>query len=34
MPLKNDGSMALYEAKEQDVYLQELTEAMKKGAQR
>lgn len=30
MPLKNDGSMALYEAKEQEIYLQELTEALKK----
>lgn len=33
MPLKDDGSMALYEAKEQDVYLHELTESLKKGAQ-
>lgn len=33
MPLKSDGSMALYEAKEQEIYLQELTEAMKKSAQ-
>jgi hypothetical protein len=33
MPLKSDGSMALYKAKEQEIYLQELTEAMKKSAQ-
>jgi len=33
MPLKNDGSMALYEAKEQEEYLRELTESLKKGAQ-
>jgi hypothetical protein len=32
-PLKNDGSMALYEAIEQEEYLRELAESMQKGAQ-
>jgi hypothetical protein len=33
IPLKDDGSMTLYQAKEQEIYLQELTEALKKGTQ-
>ena len=32
-PLKNDGSMALYEAIEQEEYLRELAESMQKSAQ-
>jgi catechol 2,3-dioxygenase-like lactoylglutathione lyase family enzyme len=32
-PLKNDGSMALYEAIEQEKYLRELAESMQKSAQ-
>jgi catechol 2,3-dioxygenase-like lactoylglutathione lyase family enzyme len=31
IPLKDDGSMALYQAKEQEEYLRELTAALKKG---
>jgi hypothetical protein len=31
--LKNDGSLALYEGKEQEEYLRELAESLKKGAQ-
>lgn len=34
IPVKDDGSMALYESKGQEVYLQELTEPLKKKAQR
>ncbi len=33
MPLKDDGSMALYESKEQEEYLRELTESLKRGVQ-
>jgi catechol 2,3-dioxygenase-like lactoylglutathione lyase family enzyme len=33
IPLKNDGSLALYEGKEQEEYLRELAESLKKGAQ-
>jgi hypothetical protein len=33
IPLKGDGSLALYEGKEQEDYLRELAEAVKKGAQ-
>ena len=33
IPLKNDGSLALYEGKEQEEYLRELAESIKKGAQ-
>jgi hypothetical protein len=33
IPLKNDGSLALYEGKEQEEYLRELAEFLKKGAQ-
>jgi hypothetical protein len=33
IPLKNDGSLALYEGKEQEEYLRELTESLKKGTQ-
>jgi catechol 2,3-dioxygenase-like lactoylglutathione lyase family enzyme len=32
IPLKNDGSLALYEGKEQEEYLRELAESLKKGA--
>jgi hypothetical protein len=32
-PLKTDGSMALYEAIEQEAYLRELAESLQKGAQ-
>ena len=32
IPLKNDGSLALYEGKEQEEYLRELKESLKKGA--
>ena len=33
IPLRNDGSLALYEGKEQEEYLRELAESLKKGAQ-
>ncbi len=33
IPLKNDGSLALYQGKEQEEYLRELTESLKKGGQ-
>jgi len=33
MPLKNDGSLALYQGKEQEEYLRELAESLNKGAQ-
>ncbi len=33
IPLKNDGSLALYEGKEQEEYLRELAESLKKPAQ-
>ena len=33
IPLKNDGSLALYEGKEQEEYLRELAESIKKGTQ-
>jgi catechol 2,3-dioxygenase-like lactoylglutathione lyase family enzyme len=33
IPLKNDGSLALYEGKEQEEYLRELAESLKKGTQ-
>jgi catechol 2,3-dioxygenase-like lactoylglutathione lyase family enzyme len=33
IPLKNDGSLALYEGKEQEEYLRELADSLKKGAQ-
>ena len=33
IPLKNDGSLALYRGKEQEEYLRELTENLKKGSQ-
>jgi catechol 2,3-dioxygenase-like lactoylglutathione lyase family enzyme len=33
IPLKNDGSLALYQGKEQEEYLKELTESLKKGVQ-
>ena len=32
-PLKNDGSLALYEAIEQEEYLRELADSLNKGAQ-
>ena len=32
IPLKNDGSLALYEGKEQEEYLRELAESLKKQA--
>jgi hypothetical protein len=31
--LKSDGSLALYEGKEQEEYLRELAESLKKGSQ-
>ena len=33
IPLRNDGALALYEGKEQEEYLRELAESLKKGAQ-
>jgi len=33
MPIKSDGSLALYQGKEQEEYLRELAESLKKGAQ-
>ena len=33
IPLKNDGSLALYQGKEQEEYLRELADSLKKGAQ-
>ena len=33
IPLRNDGSLVLYEGKEQEEYLRELAESLKKGAQ-
>ena len=33
IPLKNDGALALYEGKEQEEYLRELAESLKKGTQ-
>jgi hypothetical protein len=32
IPVKNDGSMALYKTKEQEEYLRELAESLKKGS--
>jgi hypothetical protein len=33
MPIKSDGSLALYQGKEQEEYLRELVQSLKKGAQ-
>jgi hypothetical protein len=33
MPIQSDGSLALYQGKEQEEYLRELVESLKKGAQ-